>query len=415
MTRQTLMQVILIAFLHSSTVGIVTAAPRQISAGSNSTCHIDANSRLTCWGNNSFGQLGIGNFVPFPNPRVVAFFTSVTAISVGDGFACAISSGAVFCWGKNDLGQLGNGTTTLSNAPTPVIGLSANVTAVAAGGSHACAVQNFLIKCWGNNSHGQLGLGPFTGIGDFQKEPKQTFGPFGAVSSVTISAGEEHTCATAIVDRSRKLFCWGFNNLHQAGQANETQDFVSPTEVKRPPGKFAPFSVAAGRRHTCGVYRQLTESRVYCWGSNSFGQLGLGHKQPCGDCFQPTLPVIDNTASVATGPTSNHTCSLANDGKMHCWGSNEFGQIGNNTQTNQFKATVPLGMNNRVTMISVGENYTCSLALRPLSIIRRRPLTAVRGRLLLTLHAFCWGQNTDGQLGVRDFKSRLAPTSVFGF
>lgn len=412
MTRQTLTRFIVIAVFQLSTVGIVTAAP-QISAGSNSTCDIDANGKLTCWGSNSFGQLGIGNFVPFPNPRAVTFFNSVSAIAIGDGFACAISSGAVFCWGKNDLGQLGNGTTIRSNVPTAVIGLGSDVTAVAAGGAHACAVQHFLIKCWGNNSHGQLGLGPFTSSGDFQTEPKQTFGPIGGISSVTISAGEEHTCATALVSGKRKLFCWGSNNLHQAGQANETQDFVSPTEVKNPPGKLVPFAVAAGRRHTCGLYRLLTESRVYCWGNNHFGQLGLGHKLVCATCFQPTQPAINNTAAVVTGPLSNHTCSVANDGKMHCWGANEFGQIGNNSQTDQFKPTVPLTMSTQVTQISVGGNYTCSLVLKPLRLTRR-PLTTIGGRLLLTLHAFCWGQNADGELGVGDFKTHLTPTPVFG-
>lgn len=370
----------------------------QVSAGTNSTCTIDANGGLACWGNNTFGQLGIGNFVPFPNPRAVTFFTSVTGLSVGNDFACAISAGALFCWGKNDFGQLGNGTTTLANTPTPVTGLGSGVTAVAAGGSHACAVHQRLWKCWGNNFHGQLGRGPFHGIGEgaLETTPQQVFGPFGVISlSPTISAGDQHTCGTAVVDGMRKLFCWGFNNLSQAGQPGGIE-IVSPTEVKSPTG-VQPIAVAASFQHSCGLYERHAgvDRGVFCWGNNFHGQLGLGNDFP-GAHFQPTQQAIDNTAAISTGPNACHTCSLARDGKMHCWGCNNFSQIGDGTTTDRVSATIPVEMKSGVVQISVGGKHTCSWT-------SPGP------------HAFCWGRNTDGQLGVRDFADRSTPTRVDGF
>lgn len=97
--------------------------PIKIDTGSRSSCLKDSSDNLRCYGANQVGQLGIGNFVGFPTPKLVSSISSVSAVSVGEDFACAISNGGAFCWGKNDRGQLGNGTTNNSNLPTGVSGL----------------------------------------------------------------------------------------------------------------------------------------------------------------------------------------------------------------------------------------------------------------------------------------------------
>jgi alpha-tubulin suppressor-like RCC1 family protein len=387
------------------------ATPPQISAGFTSTCTIATNGSLKCWGNNSFGQLGIGNFVGFPNPKPVAFFRSVSALSVGNGFACAISSGALFCWGKNDFGQLGNGTTTGATTPFPVTGLSSGVTAVAAGGSHTCAIQNQELKCWGNNSRGQLGRGPHTGVGGFQTTPQQVWVPVFFTTEM-ISAGNAHTCATAIVDGVRGLYCWGDNFFGQAGQPGTSNDFPQPMLVRNPTN-FVPFGVAAGSTHACGLYRNGAESRVVCWGNNQFGQLGLGHRKPCTFCFRSISAAIGNTASVVTGPMSLHTCSLSNNGKVHCWGRNSAGQIGDNSTTDRLNPTVPLQMGSNVMQISIGGGHTCSW-VKSAGVISTPALGVLDDTVALDLHPFCWGANANGQLGVRDFAVHQSPTRVFG-
>jgi alpha-tubulin suppressor-like RCC1 family protein len=371
------------------------APPVQVSAGATSTCTVDTSGALSCWGNNQFGQLGIGNFVPFPYPRPVPVASPVGAVSVGNGFACAIAQGGLFCWGRNHLGQLGNGTTTFANTPTPVEGLGADVTAVTAGGDHACAVHQGRVVCWGSNRHAQLGRGPSQPIGEgvFSTTPQRVNLTSG--SEWTISAGDQHTCGTRLFNGVRELLCWGSNNQGQAGQPVGILE-IHQTLVPSPTG-FRPVSVAAGRLHSCGIFvRGGSEFRVFCWGNNENGRLGLGHTSPGGGQYQPTSPVIDNSAVVATGPTSCHTCSLARDGKMHCWGCNESGQLGDGTTTDRHSEILPVGMQTGVLQIEVGGAHTCAWT------------TAGP-------HAYCWGKNNDGQLGAADFVDHATPTRVADF
>lgn len=86
--------------------------------------------------------------------------TDVSQLTGGSSHSCALlSDGTIRCWGSNGLGQLGNGTTTDSNIPVAVSGLS-GATAIAAGSNHTCAVlPDSTLKCWGSNQLGQLGNG----------------------------------------------------------------------------------------------------------------------------------------------------------------------------------------------------------------------------------------------------------------
>jgi hypothetical protein len=108
-----------------------------ISVGESSACALLSGGTVKCWGYNGSGQLGdgtttgpetcslsVGIVETFPcatTPVAVSGLSGVTAISVGNGFACALlSSSTVECWGDNGSGQLGNGTTTSSSTPVPV-------------------------------------------------------------------------------------------------------------------------------------------------------------------------------------------------------------------------------------------------------------------------------------------------------
>jgi alpha-tubulin suppressor-like RCC1 family protein len=132
----------------------------QIASKSEHTCGIHANGDVSCWGADSYGQLGDGTVAPFKGAVTVAGLgADARQISTGIRHSCAlIAGGGVKCWGNNEFGQLGNGTAVTAAKPVSVIGLPRPASEVSAGGYHSCArLDNGQIYCWGRGTKGQLG------------------------------------------------------------------------------------------------------------------------------------------------------------------------------------------------------------------------------------------------------------------
>lgn len=110
---------------HGSTVRLETDRPIASLAESvgNSTCALDSDGRVGCWGDNSRGQLGVGNSVQEPGTLVwLDNLGEVTEVSVGGDYACAVvRAGSIFCWGGNDRWQQGrwDGNQIYSPRPLP--------------------------------------------------------------------------------------------------------------------------------------------------------------------------------------------------------------------------------------------------------------------------------------------------------
>jgi alpha-tubulin suppressor-like RCC1 family protein len=135
----------------------------QISVAGTMTCAVDAPSTPYCWGGNSQGSLGNGDFEgsqSTPGP-----VSSLQAVQIdGDFGACArANDGRAFCWGFNAYGAIGDGTTTDKATPTAVA-TSLLFTTISASGFHTCArAENGQVHCWGQNFNGELGVGDFGG------------------------------------------------------------------------------------------------------------------------------------------------------------------------------------------------------------------------------------------------------------
>jgi prepilin-type N-terminal cleavage/methylation domain-containing protein len=241
----------------------LTSGVASISAGSEHTCAVTTTGGAKCWGRNNYGRLGDGTTTNRSTPVDVSGLTSgVASISAGVQHTCAVTAtGGAKCWGWNGSGRLGDGTTTSSNTPVTVSGLS-GATGISAGGSHSCAVlSDGTAECWGNNGGGQLGDGDNTYTN--RSTPVTVSGLSGATG---ITSGSEHTCAV-LADGIAK--CWGWNGSGRLGDGTTTSS-NTPVTVS---GVSGATGIDAGGSHSCAV---LTDGTAMCWGSKGVGQLGAG-------------------------------------------------------------------------------------------------------------------------------------------
>lgn len=262
--------------------GLVDATglnPSALALGHNHTCMLSS-GRVTCWGDNSWGQ-----------SDVPSTLSKVTALAAADQNTCALDEFYVTCWGidgfdifpafhgtqldtggfhvcvidedglscfrsANDYGEL--------EVPADLV----NPSQVATGLKHSCALDEKGVQCWGDNAFGQ-----------------STVPELNAPS--TITAGGHHTCA---LDDSG-VVCWGNNQLGQLDV----------------PSLVEPSSVVAGYNYTCAIDR----FGLLCWGDNRQSQSDV-----------PSL--VEPTAVY---PGTHHTCAVEENRDLRCWGYNAQGQL----------------------------------------------------------------------------------------
>jgi len=96
----------------------------DVAVGDGFTCATSSEGTVSCWGDNEWGQLGVGDRKPRAAPAAVAGLSSVRAVVAGNAHACALAKDdAIFCWGKNLSGQVGDGASGFKATrpePTPV-------------------------------------------------------------------------------------------------------------------------------------------------------------------------------------------------------------------------------------------------------------------------------------------------------
>jgi predicted Ser/Thr protein kinase len=296
----------------TSAVASPPAAARtnvRVVVGGRHSCLLAEDGRAWCWGGNDRGQLGTAS-----NARLTAPLTAVsgerfTALASGMSHSCGITPGGdTWCWGDNDSGQLGDGTTSSRESPVRVASRR-HFRSIAAGSAFACALAtDGTAWCWGSDSDGQLGD---RGNGD-QPAPVPVEG---SRRFAALAAGWNFACA---LDPGGRAWCWGSNASGELGDSTRV-DRRAPVPVR---GGRTFTAMAAGSAHACGI---ASDGSAWCWGSDSNGQLGDGNKG--GSSSTPVrVKVPQRFTSVAAGAV--HSCGLATNGDAWCWGSNVYGQLG---------------------------------------------------------------------------------------
>lgn len=152
--------------VNSATLAVKAEIERvgSFSAGAWQSCAVTTDSKVSCWGNNTDGNLGIGHFDgSSQTPVAIQHDGRFSAVSSGgsdfDVHTCAIAtSGEVFCWGRNSKGQLGNGEFWGGVESTPILINGLRFSSISAGKGHTCGLATDQIAyCWGDNRNGEIG------------------------------------------------------------------------------------------------------------------------------------------------------------------------------------------------------------------------------------------------------------------
>jgi alpha-tubulin suppressor-like RCC1 family protein len=250
---------------------------------------------LRCWGDNAFGQLGLGHThaigddeLPTAQVATVALDQPPLQVASGGDHTCVILDGSkTRCWGRNDGCQLGIiGTDTIGDDEQPTAVPADDWSAwghlgrISLGRTRSFVGFSDMSSAhgWGQNDDGGLGL---RWVGNRPDVLPTTLGGYSfSVPTVGISAGGYHAC---VLLQNHDFRCWGINAAGQLGLPSTMNlggtrliTDVPPVDFGLDANGFAayPVLVATGGRHSCVL---LNTGALKCWGENSAGQLGLGY------------------------------------------------------------------------------------------------------------------------------------------
>jgi alpha-tubulin suppressor-like RCC1 family protein len=348
-----------------------------ISAGEYHTCGVTAAGEAYCWGWNSTGELGDGTRNQSPQPVRAQSTEALTAVSVGSDFSCALNSaGQAFCWGQNAAGQLGDGSYTMRFTPGPV-STALRFAKISAGNRYVCAITTTgAAYCWGANTYGTLGNGDLT-----VTSSRLPVAVLGGLSFSNISSGRQHACGLT-VDRGE--YCWGLDASGRLGDG--ISGGIRPFPVSIASGTYTWQSLGSGDNHTCAI---TTTDQLYCWGSNTRGQIGDASTTDRRIAVRITDPST-HIMKVAGGAA--HTCAIRSDRSMLCWGDNAVGQLGDGTTIQRLIPNLVFG-GIRFQELALGYGHSCGIRV--------------------STHAYCWGRNSEGRLGNGTSVDSYIPVAAF--
>jgi alpha-tubulin suppressor-like RCC1 family protein len=331
------------------------------------SCGLKQDDSLHCWGRNSENQLADGTTTSSAYTKAILPGTTWKQVATGFQHLCGIqSNGTLWCWGRNASGQVGAGLPGRVPVPTQ-IGSDSDWTAVTAGIGHSCGLKaSGEVRCWGARLFGQTGDGN-DGYADE---------PVAVASAPAFSSLDGYGESTCGVAAAGALHCWGNGETGSFGDGLATS-YRAPTLVAGAPPVA---KLAVGRFHTCVA---PTTGGMQCAGTNSSGNLGIGNTTPK-LAFTPIAsnPAYDALSWTTIDVGESHSCAIASDGTLWCWGSNCFGQVDGASISGSFTSPVKIlpALGPGWSSVATGASHTCA--------------TRSDGAL------YCWGRNLNGQAGI---------------
>lgn len=286
-----------------------------IAVGNLHVCAVRSeDTQVECWGGNGVGQ--VDPAMPTAGPVTTPsspFQKNILRLDAGDFHTCArAADGELWCWGHNRNRQVGHPT---ADVAVYVVQAGAGTEAIVAGARASCGIfQDKEIHCWGQ------GDGYLTWWMGDQGSPSELDTPEVAAFS-DLDVGKEHGCAIAA--GTGGLYCWGFDR--NTGKIGSMMSDGTSTLVAVALGSAKKVSV--GVDHSCAIDGQ---DRLHCWGANEAGELGVGEPSS----YTTAVPrlVLEDVRFKELAAGGAGTCAISMVGELFCWGSNTFGEVGSGTR-----------------------------------------------------------------------------------
>lgn len=285
------------------------------------------------------------------------------------------------------------GTATVSATIDAMVGTARLVVrgtsyaSIEAAGTYTCGTTTDLkTYCWGANGAGMLGIG----VSDNLTHPSPLL-VVGDHEFTTVSNDNAHSCS---LDTQGRAYCWGFGSDTRLGTGI---DESSPTPLAVAGGlTFAQIDV--GYNHACAV---ATDQQAYCWGNGALGEIGNQDNPAArGNASVPTL-VMGGLRFTQVAAGNNFSCGLTTNALTFCWGLDTIGQLG---------APAPTSYN--------CDPFACSLAPQQIegapAFVQITAGGAHACGVTADGVAYCWGSNSNGQLGDGSLVNHTAPAPVVG-
>lgn len=255
---------------------------------------------------------------------------------------------------------------------------------------HACARINAQrLQCWGDNAQGQLGNGTTT-LSMVPVEVDMT-GVLAGKDITQIATNDETSC---VADTQGGVYCWGSNAQGQLGNGTHTSSSLPVAVNVSVFGGEVIQELDGGDLHMCAI---TVTGKVGCWGTNAYGQLGIGST-----AVDSTVPVLLDTSGALAGKTivqlvvgDHASCVVTSEGRLYCWGWNGYGTIGDGT-TSTRRSPVEIDMSGvlagkKIRMVAMGF-HGCVLTEDN--------------------QLYCWGRNDYNQTGDGTTTNRPSPVAV---
>lgn len=367
------------------------------------------NGNIYGWGGNTNGQLGSGNVTTVSSPIIVVGGLKFSDFTTDPSFGMALAltpGGQCWAWGSNALGVLGNGTSTSAfSSPTLVVGGLIFQKVITSGATSAGLDTAGNCWTWGGNASGQLGDGTTT----TRSSPVAVLGGLTFVDIVVASGNTTPKVAMFGITTAGDMYSWGQNFAGWLGTGVSPGTTLAVSSPVLVVGGLKFAQVHTGNNFGYGAVSGITTGgALYCWGVNSFGEVGSGSGVATA-ISSPTLVVGGltwanfNYVNALFNSSQVVTCfGITTDGTMYAWGNGAQGLRGDGTSVQTQSSPVQVLGSLKWKWVWGAPGYG-TVALQNTAY-----------GMTLDGRVWSWGFNDQGLIGDGTITNRSSPVQVLG-